>query len=182
MHTIALVVARFNHSGEETGDDAGPLLLQQITRDFGLGLSYAFAVAGFSRLRRPLWMAEAHAVLASFSYSLYVTHFPLMILLVAMADGIFSIEFMHQPSLVSYLYLLTLVVILYAFGFLFSLVTERHTAVVRAALSRVVMRRRVHPATAQRAAGVVGYRSATHPADVSTGEQLRSIIAPPRAE
>lgn len=78
-----------------------------------------------------------HAVLADFSYSLYLLHFPLLVLLCAASQSWFGIGLSMTPSgWLPFAFMALVVVLMYAYAWLTSLVTERHTAAVREVLMR----------------------------------------------
>ena len=81
-------------------------------------------------------VARVHAGLANFSYSLYLLHFPLLLLLCAMAQTWWGIGLSMAPGWAAYLLFAALVALLYLFAWAASLVTERHTQQVRQLLLR----------------------------------------------
>jgi beta-glucanase (GH16 family)/peptidoglycan/LPS O-acetylase OafA/YrhL len=77
-----------------------------------------------------------HALLAGFSYSLYLTHAPVLHFLNAFAHGQADPRLMIQPGLASLAITLGLFILLFAFAWIFSLVTEAQTDRVRFILRR----------------------------------------------
>jgi peptidoglycan/LPS O-acetylase OafA/YrhL len=80
-------------------------------------------------------LAKTHQVLAGFSFSLYVCHWPIGLLLVAASQRFFGFGIQLPftlPNLCFYLGVLGVVVL---FCFLFSRLTEKHTASLQARLS-----------------------------------------------
>jgi len=138
---VALFLAALIASPLSLRYSADPPMFIAFTRDFGLGLAYSIALVSCYRLEKPLWLNGLHAKLASFSYSLYMVHFPLLILIVAVVEDKFGIGFVQQPSTKSYLYFAVIVVALYLYGFLFSLATEKHTFKLVTLLRRVFFTR-----------------------------------------
>jgi peptidoglycan/LPS O-acetylase OafA/YrhL len=119
------------------------LLLIHLSRVQVLGSASDFAVAlGFSFLliailqdgaqRAPKWLARVASELAGFSYSLYVVHFPLLVLAVEalLTDSRWS------PSLQGLQRALLVAGSIVVVSFAFSLATERNTNIVRRWLSR----------------------------------------------
>lgn len=126
--TIFLVVisyARLSHNQNNTL--AQESFSVKFLRDFELGLAYSIALVSLYQLERPLWFEWMHVKLASFSYSLYIVHFPMMVLIVACLKDIIGVGFLQQPCTDAYLYFSTLVIVLYIYAFIFSLATEIHT-------------------------------------------------------
>jgi peptidoglycan/LPS O-acetylase OafA/YrhL len=81
--------------------------------------------------------SRLHAMMAGFSYSLYLLHFPLLLLLCAMASALWGIGLSMSPSsLTSYLMFASITAFLYLFAWAVSLLTERHTHHVRQLLMR----------------------------------------------
>lgn len=98
-----------------------------FTRDFGLGLAYSIALISIRDYKNPLFLDGIHKKLASFSYSLYLVHFPAMLFVIAYAKQVIFIGFLQQPSMGSFLYFLMIVIFLYLYSYIFYYFTERHT-------------------------------------------------------
>ncbi|MBS0644218.1 MAG: acyltransferase [Acetobacteraceae bacterium] len=113
----------------------GWLLDCVVALSFGVVLLSA-KNAAWSRWRR------MHAALAGFSFSLYLVHFPALILLGAAAHDRFGVALAQPPRTGNLLLVVGFVAVLTAFAWGFAMVTERHTAVVRDALMRVAPRAR----------------------------------------
>jgi hypothetical protein len=60
----------------------------------------------------------------------------MMILTVAMLHDLFSVQFLSQPDIWHIIYFMAILCSLYAYSFLFSWLTERHTAKVTAWFAR----------------------------------------------
>jgi len=80
-----------------------------------------------------------HTKLASFSYSLYLVHFPMMLLIIAIVQEYVGIEFLQQPTTESYLYFTLIVIFLCLYGYLFALITEKHTFKLVTLLRRIIV-------------------------------------------
>lgn len=109
-------------------------LWAEFARDLLLGATYVVALAGFSRAPEPLPFAATHARLADFSYTTYLCHFPLLLFAMAVLNDRFAVPIASQPGPAGYAVTggLVCLVVLYCYGC--SLLTERHTAAVRARL------------------------------------------------
>jgi peptidoglycan/LPS O-acetylase OafA/YrhL len=109
---------------------------------YGVCAAMALVLVGW-RSRPPRWavpLAGFNRTVADFSYSLYLTHFPVMILLVAALGTItanpgYATGFMPTDpvALATYAGEVTLA---FAFAWLFAQATERQTARVRGFLKR----------------------------------------------
>lgn len=122
---VALIVFRLLHNADSNGG-VSPVYID-FFKDFGLGLAYSVALVSCFKLEKPVWLDWVHIKLASFSYSLYLVHFPMMLFIIAIVQEYLGVGFLLQPSVKSYTYFSLVVSVLYLYGFLFSLVTEKHT-------------------------------------------------------
>ncbi len=122
---VVLTIYRMSHNQDYLNHPDS--LLTSFSRDFLLGLAFSIALIGFWKLEKPIWLDSTHTKFASFSYSLYLVHFPLMVLLVAVSNQCFNINFLQQPSFSVLLYFVVMSLTLFLFAYLFSLFTEKHT-------------------------------------------------------
>lgn len=92
---------------------------------------------GFAALR-----PKYHRTLANFSFSLYVVHTPLLLMLAAIVVRFTSEAWLRQPATLAH-YLLTLgaMAIAIGFGYVFSRFTEAHTGAARRVLRSWIERR-----------------------------------------
>jgi peptidoglycan/LPS O-acetylase OafA/YrhL len=127
----ALVASRLSHSSEATDADAGWV---SWTRDFGVAVAFAFAILGCKRGTKSLPFTRVHEVLADFSYTLYLTHFPMFIFVMAAFRDFLGIGFLQQPSMIAYGYVSIICVIVVIYAWLFSRLTEAKTGRVRKAI------------------------------------------------
>ena len=101
-----------------------------------IGVGVALLINHWMHRSRPAGrLAKTHQVLAGFSFSLYVCHWPIGLLLVAASQRFFGFGIQLPftlPNLCFYLGVLSVVVL---FCFLFSRLTEKHTASLQARLS-----------------------------------------------
>ena len=72
-----------------------------------------------------------NSYMANFSYTLYLVHCPFLVCAVAFTNDIFGVRFYQQPTGLQFCYFLLLIVIIYLYAFLFSLLTEKHTSKIR---------------------------------------------------
>ncbi|HEY4342411.1 MAG TPA: acyltransferase [Steroidobacteraceae bacterium] len=100
-------------------------------RDFLVGCGYCVALLSFSKASRALPFEHFHRWAAGFSYSIYLFHFPVLLLIVAMGERHLGWHVLEQPSLVSVGRVAVVVAIVYAVGYLFSMYTERRTDAIR---------------------------------------------------
>jgi peptidoglycan/LPS O-acetylase OafA/YrhL len=80
-----------------------------------------------SEILRPGWMARLHRMLAEFSYTTYLVHFPFMVFAVACINSLFGMPFDQQPTAGGFLYFIALLLLIYLYSYLFSRLTEAHT-------------------------------------------------------
>jgi peptidoglycan/LPS O-acetylase OafA/YrhL len=125
LFLLALVVSRqsthyFNQINVQ-------YLNPHFIRDFGLGLVFAVFLASCYKLKEAFKLDALHSKLAGFSYSLYLVHFPAMVFLVAAGNELLANGFLLQPSFKAYSFFMLCVAVLCVYGYLFSLVTEKHT-------------------------------------------------------
>jgi len=109
-----------------------------------LGYSAALLCAKNRTGQRKLWTVNRR--LASFSYSVYLVHFPTMVLAAAVLKDVFGISFSRPPSAATLLYMAALLVIIYGYAWTFGSITEAHTDTVRSWLSGMIsgLRYRIH--------------------------------------
>lgn len=96
-------------------------------RDFLIGVAYSITLISCYKIKKPLWLDKMHAKIADFSYSLYLSHFPMMLLIVAIAQQTLGIEFLQKPYWKTNIYFVIIIILLYLYAYLFSLITEKHT-------------------------------------------------------
>ncbi len=111
-------------------------LLAPFARDFIVGTAFSIALVSVSRTTRNPRLPQFHDKLASFSYTLYLMHFPFMLFVVAACFHLFGWPLRAQPSLWTVIYFLAVVAVVYMFCFTISLLTEAHTTRLRSALKK----------------------------------------------
>ncbi len=99
--------------------------------DFVTGFGYCVLLLAFTKSRLSLPLANVHEFFAKFSYSLYLSHFPMMVLIFAIAHDRFGLPFMQQVDGGANLLMLLLLAALLLYAFVFYLLFERRTTAVR---------------------------------------------------
>ncbi len=133
---LSLFVSRIIR--DPSGMGPNEALLLSFLKDFAIGLCYVVAVVGASQVTRPTIFSALHRGLADFSYTTYLTHFPLMLFSVAVAFQLFGVQFRRQPSATGILYFILLCSFVLAVCYLLSLLTERKTTVIRKSLTTLL--------------------------------------------
>ncbi len=106
-------------------DGVSGLYIDFLT-DFLLGVSYGFVLICFYGVES-YFSSSFNSFLASFSYSLYLVHFPFIVFVVAVLNQLFGVGFLLQPDYYSYLYFICLSVFLLLLSYFIYYITERHT-------------------------------------------------------
>lgn len=122
----------------ETSQMIGQPRTMSFLLDLAVAVSYCVLLVSFARDTHQLPMERFHRWAAGFSYSMYLFHFPAMLLLVALANTFAGWALLSPFSLTVWLRIGLLVAALYVLGYGFSLVTERHTDEIRKVLKRTV--------------------------------------------
>lgn len=113
-------------------------LLRSFSHDLLVGVGYSLCLVAVSRGKRGFPWAAFNQWAAGFSYSMYLLHFPVLLLLVAASNHIFGVRLSKPLSITSFAFLALIVVLVYVVGYLFSLVTEKHTNSLRKTLQMMV--------------------------------------------
>jgi peptidoglycan/LPS O-acetylase OafA/YrhL len=142
-----LVASRLSHNVENI--QAPESLFSGYARDLLLGIAYAICLASVSKLRWELLFGNFHRAAAEFSYTTYSIHFPAMVLLVALAYQYGIVKIQVSPTLFSVTAMTVIVVLVYLFCYVFSLLFERHTDGVRRYLTGVLRPASKAPAAAK---------------------------------
>jgi peptidoglycan/LPS O-acetylase OafA/YrhL len=111
---------------------------ESFLRDLGIALAYSFALLSFSGAKGELPGQRMHHRLASFSYSMYLFHFPFLLLMVATAERYWGWEVLSAPTPGVVLRVIGVTCVLYAMGYFFSMVSEQQTDAVKALLKKHV--------------------------------------------
>ena len=123
-----------------------PTLLLRSAIQYGICLGMGLILLGW-RTRPPRWaarMAGFNKTMADFSYSLYLTHYPILILLVAALGTLtgepgYATGFAPTEPLALATYAAE-VVLAFTFAWLFAQATERQTGKVRSWFKRCLQR------------------------------------------
>lgn len=124
-----LIFSRLSHSVENV--EGAESLFDGFARDLCLGLGYTLFLTTATKLRRNFVLPEIQRKFANFSYSTYVFHFPVMVLIVALAYQFSEMGIQIQPNLKNVLYVIFVVGVVYLWCYLFSWLFERQTDCVR---------------------------------------------------
>lgn len=122
--------------------DALPRKLAEVMRlfiDFIPALTFAVALISAKNLPGPR-AAQFHQRLASFSFSLYAIHFPVLLFLAGAAHEMFGLALGRPFDLACAATILVTAAVICTLAWGFSLVTERHTKAVRTALTALLHR------------------------------------------
>lgn len=146
LFLLTLLVAR----GAQGFFDASAVY--RDAKNYAVAIAFAMVLLSLRGRRYP-WLeriAQPNAFMASFSYSLYLLHFPLMLFVLAAlyATGAFpGLErgFLPTEARGIALYVVTIVIV-YVASWLFSLGTERKTDAVRRAIKQWLTGSQVRPA------------------------------------
>ena len=106
--------------------------------DLVVALGYSVALVSAKNHKGPQRFWTANRRLASFSYSLYLVHFPVMVFVAVVFKDVFDISFERPPSVAALLYGAASLVIIYGFAWIFASATEAHTDTVRSRLSLAI--------------------------------------------
>jgi len=110
----------------------------QFAMDLAVALSYSTALVCAKNLKRPLKFGSLHGRLASFSYTVYLVHFPAVVFLAVFMREVLGIGFLRPPGVAAVIYAAGLLAILYGYAWIFAALTEAHTNVIRSRLSKAI--------------------------------------------
>ncbi|BDT73274.1 hypothetical protein os4_28220 [Comamonadaceae bacterium OS-4] len=134
---ITMIASRLSHSSENTTDTNSYLI--EFSRDFFLATGFVVALVSTSRLDMKMPLSKLSAWLAEFSYSTYLIHFPVLLLIVAFCFQVFDLKFQVQPSSLGFIYMTALTFLVYVVCYFFAWLTERHTHIIRKKLDRLLV-------------------------------------------
>ncbi|BBG66607.1 acyltransferase family protein [Hydrogenimonas sp.] len=93
---------------------------------FGLIIIYFKSIPKIPRIVERTIQTKLNAFLADFSYSLYLLHFPFMLLLVNIFYLIFY-DFKKTVSYSNFLFFLCMIILIYCYSYFIYFLTEKHT-------------------------------------------------------
>jgi peptidoglycan/LPS O-acetylase OafA/YrhL len=131
-----IVASRLSHniSNLETQESLG----FAFGRDMVVAIGYVAALVSASRLSATIPFPHLHKLLAAFSYTTYLCHFPAMVIVIAAGFQLLGLGFRVQPELYGVTYMLTTITVLYFYCFIVSHFSERYTSVVRTRLDALL--------------------------------------------
>jgi len=113
-----------------------PTIAADFAMDLAVALGYSVALVCAKNLKQRKKFGPLHSALASFSYTIYLVHYPAMVFLAAFMKDVLDIGFVRQPTVATMIYAGALLTILYAYAWAFASFTEAHTSAVRSRLSK----------------------------------------------
>ena len=131
----ALLVSRLGHNVNNA--EAPESMAVDFARDLMVALPLAVLLVSLhgSRLKPPKF-GVFHAALAGFSYTTYLCHFPIFLLMVAVLHDVVGVKFNLQPDAAGILYAVILSLLTYCVCWVLAWGTERHTPAVRRFVNR----------------------------------------------
>lgn len=129
LFVAAIVISRLTHNVENTEHHES--LLAEYLRDVLVAIPFALLLVSFSKAAPKIPFASIHKRLADSSYSTYLFHFPVMVILVSVGFQFGGISFCNQPKLGSVAYFVCVTIFIYLACMLFSLATEQQTGRTR---------------------------------------------------
>ena len=135
-----VAISRLSHSSKTAPQRRTCL---SFVRDLFVALGFSALLLGFHDDGKPLPFANLHEGLAEFSYTTYLTHFPMLLFLVAMLHDRLGLPFLRQPNLAGLAYYGSLLVVVSAYCWIVSRLTEVHTPHVRAFLTGLIRRKQL---------------------------------------
>jgi peptidoglycan/LPS O-acetylase OafA/YrhL len=110
-------------------------LLYDFAHDFVVAAACFMLLISLMKSRDDHSQASAfHHAMADFSYTTYLVHFPFLAFAVSFLNSVFGIPFFRQPATGNFIYFAVLLGMAYLYTYAFSLITEKHTQRLRAAL------------------------------------------------
>lgn len=81
-------------------------------------------------------LANLHDIMAGFSYTTYLVHFPFIMFTVALLHDLLHIGFLRQPAHSGLFYFFIVLILTYTYSYSFSRLTERYTTQIRSKLQK----------------------------------------------
>jgi peptidoglycan/LPS O-acetylase OafA/YrhL len=130
---VCLIAVRWLAAHHENALITGEFIL-----DLGAALGYSVALVCAKNLKGRVKFWPLHRRLASFSYTVYLVHFPAMVFIAAFLKETFQIGFLRERSVTTVIYLGILLLLLYGYAWIFAAFTEAQTDRIRSRLSHAV--------------------------------------------
>jgi peptidoglycan/LPS O-acetylase OafA/YrhL len=118
--------------------DAATDFAADFAMDLVVALGYSTVLVCAKNLKKSRTV-DAHRALASFSYTVYLVHFPAMVFAAAFMKDVLDIGFDQQPTAAAMPYAVALLMLLYGYAWIFAAFTEVHTNAVRSRLTLVIL-------------------------------------------
>ena len=128
---------------------AHPRVATDFALDLVVALGYSAVLVCAKNLKQPLKFRLQHRLLANFSYTVYLVHFPALLFIASFMKDYLGIGFERQANIATMIYGGALLLMVYGYAWIFAAFTEAHTNAVRSRLSLVI------PALAYRATVLV---------------------------
>ncbi len=124
-----------------------PDIFPPILADVFLALLFSCWLSMFADFKLENTFYKFNDRMASFSYTLYLIHFPFSLLILTLTNHFFETGFKMQPSLISFLIFITLVVLCLIFSLMIAYLTEFKTQKFKNLLSRAIVNRSIESKT-----------------------------------
>ncbi|TWJ00792.1 peptidoglycan/LPS O-acetylase OafA/YrhL [Mucilaginibacter frigoritolerans] len=110
--------------------------------DFILALIVAFGISSFENYNQPAkgFFLKANEKLSSFSYSTYLIHFPIIMLILTIIRNYYFIGIWNAPSLIGYLIFISVLVFIFICSYIVAIFTEYKTPKFRLFLEKLFLR------------------------------------------
>ncbi len=118
---VGMAVSRLSHSDDGSGN-----VWVDLLRDSLLAICFCFVLIQLKAREFVLPAMALHPKLASFSYTVYLIHFPILIFLTALHHDVLGLKFFVQPSLLTFAIFIANIIVIYAIAWFFAVNTEFH--------------------------------------------------------
>ena len=135
----AVMLSRINthHVSNALGEES---MVLSFLYDCFIGITYALLMVSVYRSEVRLPLGNWHKKLASFSYSMYVVHFPMLVFVAAVVHDVLHIDLREQPTLKHLGCYAVVILVLAFYGYLCALMTEKHTYKIKAYIGAILSR------------------------------------------
>jgi len=136
LGAVAFLVGLAASKGLHHFEVPGASILIPFAGDLAAGLGFAVMMVGWASGSKPLPLARFHRWAADFSYSVYLAHFPFLLLVMALLHDRLGVPLAAQPNLGGLALMGGLFVLIIAYCYAFSRVFEAYTPQLKALLRR----------------------------------------------